>query len=303
MAIRLGINPIGWSNDDMPELGGETPLETCLAETREAGYAGIEKGGKFPNEATALRLVVAKYGLQLISGWFSGELRSRGIEDEKKRIAEHMGLLLACGSPVLVYAETTGTVQGDMDTPVADRPVMPESEFAAYGEKLTRFAEWMKGEGIAMTFHHHMGTVIEKEREIDLLMQDTGPAVGLLLDTGHLTFAGGDVAATTKRWGTRINHVHCKNVRPLVLAEVLRNRWSFLKGVIAGVFTVPGDPEGCIDYRAFAKVLKEIGYSGWAVVEAEQDPKKAEPLTYAKMGITELRAAFAAAGMTVAERI
>ncbi len=303
MAIRLGINPIGWSNDDMPELGGETPLETCLSETREAGYAGIEKGGKFPNEANALRLVVAKYGLQLISGWFSGELRSRGIEDEKKRIADHMALLLACGSPVLVYAETTGTVQGDMDTPVADRPVMPESEFAAYGEKLTRFAEWMKGQGIAMTFHHHMGTVVEKEREVDLLMQNTGPAVGLLLDTGHLTFAGGNVAATTRRWRARINHVHCKNVRPLVLAEVHRNRWSFLKGVIAGVFTVPGDPEGCIDYRAFAKVLKEIDYSGWAVVEAEQDPKKAEPLTYARMGIAELRAAFAEAGMTVAERL
>lgn len=303
MAIRLGINPIGWSNDDMPELGGETPLETCLSETREAGYAGIEKGGKFPNEANALRLVVAKYGLQLISGWFSGELRSRGIEDEKKRIGDHMALLLACGSPVLVYAETTGTVQGDMDTPVADRPVMPESEFAAYGEKLTRFAEWMKGQGIAMTFHHHMGTVVEKEREVDLLMQNTGPAVGLLLDTGHLTFAGGNVAATTRRWRARINHVHCKNVRPLVLAEVHRNRWSFLKGVIAGVFTVPGDPEGCIDYRAFAKVLKEIDYSGWAVVEAEQDPKKAEPLTYARMGIAELRAAFAEAGMTVAERL
>jgi inosose dehydratase len=299
MVIRLGINPIGWSNDDMPELGGETPLETCLAETREAGYSGIEKGGKFPNEANALRLVVAKYGLKLITGWFSGELRSRDIEKEKRRIAEHMGLLLACGSPVLVYAETTGTVQGDMDTPVADRPVMPESEFPAYGEKLTKLAEWMKGEGIAMTFHHHMGTVVENEREIDLLMQHTGPAVGLLLDTGHLTFAGGNIAATTRRWGKRINHVHCKNIRPLMLAEVHRNHWSFLKGVIAGVFTVPGDREGCIDYRAFAKVLKEIDYSGWAVVEAEQDPKKANPLTYAKMGIGELKLAFAEAGLGV----
>ena len=165
-------------------------------------------------------------------------LRSRDIEKEKRRIGDHMGLLLACGSPVLVYAETTGTVQGDMDTPVADRPVMPESEFPAYGEKLTKLAEWMKAEGIAMTFHHHMGTVIEKEREVDLLMQSTGPAVGLLLDTGHLTFAGGNVAATTRRWGRRINHVHCKNIRPLVLAEAHRNHWSFLKSVIAGVFTV-----------------------------------------------------------------
>lgn len=299
MAIRLGINPIGWSNDDLPELGGDIPLERCLAETRQAGYSGIEKGGKFPSEANALRLVLGRHDLRLVSGWFSGELRSRGLEDEKRRIADHMALLIAAGCEVLVYAETTGTVQGDMDTPVADRPRMPEGEFPAYGEKLTRLAEWMKGEGIAMTFHHHMGTVIEREAEVDLLMRHTGAAVGLLLDTGHLTFAGGDVAATTRRWGARINHVHCKNIRPLVLAEVHRNHWSFLKAVLAGVFTVPGDPEGCIDFRAFAKVLAEIGYSGWAVVEAEQDPKKAEPLKYATMGIGELRAAFAAAGLAV----
>lgn len=299
MAVRFGINPIGWSNDDLPELGGDIPLETCLAETKQAGYSGIEKGGKFPNEANALRLVLANHGLKLVTGWFSGELRSRTIEDEKRRIAEHMGLLIAAAAPVLVYAETTGTVQADLDTPVADRPVMPESEFPAYAAKLTAFAEWMKGEGIAMTFHHHMGTVIEKEREIDLLMQHSGDAVGLLLDTGHLTFAGGNVAATTRRWGKRINHVHCKNIRPLVLAEVHRNHWSFLKGVLEGVFTVPGDPEGCIDYRNFAGVLKEIGYAGWAVVEAEQDPKKANPLAYATMGITELRAAFAGAGFEI----
>jgi inosose dehydratase len=299
MAIRLGINPIGWSNDDLPELGGEISLERCLAETRQAGYSGIEKGGKFPNDANELRLVLARHGLALVTGWFSGELRSRDIEDEKRRIAEHMGLLLAAGSELLVYAETTGTVQGDLDTPVADRPRMPEAEFPAYAEKLTRFAEWMKAEGIGMTYHHHMGTVIETEPEVDLLMRHSGEAVGLLLDTGHLTFAGGDVAATTRRWAGRINHVHCKNIRPMVLAEVHRNHWSFLKGVLEGVFTVPGDPEGCIDYRAFAKVLAEIGYSGWAVVEAEQDPKKAEPLKYATMGITELRAAFAGAGLEV----
>ena len=299
MVIRLGINPIGWSNDDLPELGGDIPLERCLAETKQAGYSGIEKGGKFPNEANELRLVLGKHGLQLVTGWWSGELRSRSLEDEKRRIADHLALLVAAGSPVGVFAETTGTVQADMDTPVADRPVMPESEFPAYGEKLTRFAEWMKAEGLPMTFHHHMGTVVEREREVDLLMQNTGEAVGLLLDTGHLTFAGGNVTETTRRWGKRINHVHCKNIRPMVLAELHRNHWSFLKGVIAGVFTVPGDPEGCIDYRSFAKVLAEVGYSGWACVEAEQDPNKAEPLKYATMGITELRTAFADAGLTV----
>ncbi|WP_240476571.1 myo-inosose-2 dehydratase [Geminicoccus roseus] len=299
--VRLGTQPIAWANDDLPELGGVTPLEQILSEAKEAGYAGIEKGGKFPDDPAALKPIMAEHGLQLITGWFSGELRQRSIEQEKQAVRRHLDLLVAMGSPVLVYAETTGTVQGQINTPVANRPRMPEAEFAAYGEKLTALAEWMKGEGIAMAFHHHMGTVVETEREVDLLMASTGEAVGLLFDTGHLTFAGGDCVATLRRHAARVNHFHAKNIRPAVHSQLRNNRWSFLKGVIEGVFTVPGDTQGSVCFREIVNVLGEIGYAGWMVVEAEQDPAKAHPLTFAKMGHAELVACCREAGLTIAE--
>ncbi|WP_159715541.1 myo-inosose-2 dehydratase [Geminicoccus flavidas] len=299
--VRLGTQPIAWANDDLPELGGDTPVERILSEAKQAGYSGIEKGGRFPGDPGELKPLMARHGLQLITGWFSGELRQRSLEAEQQAVWAHLDLLVAMGSPVLVYAETTGTVQGQLDTPLAERPRMPEAEFGAYGEKLTRLAEWMRGEGIAMAFHHHMGTVIETEREIDLLMANTGEAVGLLFDTGHLSFAGGDVVGTLRRHGARVNHFHAKNIRPVIHAQLRNNRWSFLKGVIEGVFTVPGDPEGSVAFREIVPVLAEIGYSGWMVVEAEQDPVKAHPLTYARMGHAELVACCQAAGLTIVE--
>ena len=296
--IRLGIAPIGWSNDDLPELGGDITLEQCLREAKEAGYAGVEKGGKFPSDPKVLGPMLEEHGLVLVSGWFSGELRHGSVEREKRRLAQQLALYQALDVPVMVYAETTGTVQGDPDTPVASRPRMPEEEFKSYGDRLTELAEWLKGEGCPMTFHHHMGTVVETEREVDLLMSRTGDAVGLLFDTGHLHFAGGDVLATARRHGRRINHVHCKDIRAEVLARLKSENWSFLKGVIEGVFTVPGD--GAIDFGAFALVLAEVGYSGWVVVEAEQDPNKANPLAMARTGHAALTDAFGRAGFAIA---
>ena len=295
--IRLGIAPIGWSNDDLPELGGDIPLEQCLREAREAGYAGVEKGGKFPLDPKVLGPMLHEHGLKLVSGWFSGELRHGSVEREKRRIAQQLALYRALDVPVMVYAETTGTVQAALDTPVAERPRMPEEEFKSYGDGLTELAEWLREEGCPMTFHHHMGTVVETEREIDLLMARTGDAVGLLFDTGHLHFAGGDVLATARRHGRRINHVHCKDIREGVLARLKSENWSFLKGVIEGVFTVPGD--GAIDFGAVAQALADVGYSGWVVVEAEQDPKKANPLEMARIGHAALTKAFGQAGFTI----
>lgn len=295
--IRLGIAPIGWSNDDLPELGGEISLDQCLSEARQAGFAGVERGGKFPSDPETLGPILADHGVMLVSGWFSGELRNGSVEDEKARIAGQLRLFTELGAPVMVYAETTGTVQNQIDVPLADRPRMPDDDFKAYGEKLTALAEWLRAEGCPLSYHHHMGTVIEVEREIDLLMTNTGDAVGLLLDTGHLTFAGGDVAATTRRYGPRINHVHCKDIRADVLARLKAENWSFLKGVLAGVFTVPGD--GSIDFAAFAEVLADIGYAGWVVVEAEQDPAVANPLRMAEIGYHALTDAFTAAGFTI----
>jgi len=295
--VKLGIAPIAWSNDDLPELGGDTPLETCLSEAKAAGFSGVEKGGKFHLDPRVLGPILKDHGVVLCSGWFSGGLRYGTVEDEKKNIADQLHLFQELGCPVMVYAETTGTVQTEINTPVADRPVMPDEEFGPYGERLTAFADWLKAEGCPMSYHHHMGTVIETEREVDLLMGAAGPSVGLLLDTGHLTFAGGDVLATTRRHGDRINHVHCKDIRGDVLQQLQAGNWSFLKGVLEGVFTVPGD--GMIDYGPFASLLAEIGYRGWVVVEAEQDPIKANPFQMAKIGYAALTKAFGDAGFAI----
>ena len=241
--------------------------------------------------------ILDDHGLELASGWFSGGLLEVTIDEEKNRIRQQLELYQELGVPVMVYAETTGTVQNKIEIAVSKRPTLSTDEIKRYGEKLTRFAEWLEAEQCPMTYHHHMGTVIETEDDLDRLMENSDDAVGLLLDTGHLTFAGGDVDATTRRWGHRINHVHCKDIRSDVHERLKSEDWSFLKGVLEGVFTVPGD--GSIDFRGFAKTLKEIGYSGWVVVEAEQDPAKANPLEMAEIGMAELTAAAAEAGLEI----
>lgn len=301
MSVRIGIAPIGWTNDDLPELGGHITLEQCLREARLAGYRGVEKGGKFPADADAMRAALGGHGLALVSGWFSGRLLDGSLEAEQRRIRPQLDLFLAMNCPVIVYAETTGTVQGLPDTPVAERPRLTPDELRRYGERLTGLADWLGAEGCPMAFHHHMGTVVETEGEVDLLMAASGPSVGLLFDTGHLTFAGGDVEGTIRRHGARINHVHFKNIRPAVLEQVRAGRWSFLRGVREGVFTVPGDPDGCIDFRAVARTLRAIDYAGWIVVEAEQDPAKAPPLAMAEMGMREILAAVGEAGLALDE--
>ncbi len=297
--IKLGVAPIAWSNNDMLELGGDTPLETCLRETRKAGFTGTETGVKFPMDPKVLGPILKKHKLALISGWFSGELLNSTVKAEQKRMMAQIDTYKALGAPAYVYAETTGTVQNKMSAPLSSRPRLPESEFPAYGRKLTELAEWMADYGVPMTYHHHMGTIVETQREIDLLMRHTGKAVGLLLDTGHLTFAGGDVVETTKRHGRRINHVHCKDLRVDTLKQVRQKDMSFLKGVLEGVFTVPGD--GFIDFHAFARALFDIGYEGWVVVEAEQDPARASPYDYSLMGRRHLTSAFEAAGYEISQ--
>jgi len=298
MAVQLGISPIAWSNDDLPQLGGATSLETCLSESRRAGYSGVESGGKFPLDAALLGPQLRAHDLRLVSGWFSGRLLEGSVARERERIEQQLAVFAALGAPVMVYAETTGSVQGARGTPLSRRPVLARADFPDYGRRLTELAEYLAARGVPMTYHHHMGTVIETEQEVDLLMEHTGPAVGLLVDTGHMVFAGGDPLALARRHAARVNHVHCKDVRRAVLAQARARDLSFLDAVLAGVFTVPGD--GGIDFRAFARLLAEIGYRGWAVVEAEQDPATANPLEYARLGYRELTAALDAAGVTVA---
>lgn len=297
--VRFGVAPIAWSNSDLPELGGDTPLEVCLQESREAGFTGTETGVKFPLDAKVLGPLLDRFDLRLVSGWFSGGLLEHSVAEEKDRIEEQLATFAALGAPVMVYAETTGSVQARQSVPLSKRPTMAEAEFKDYGARLTELAEYLAERGVPMAYHHHMGTVVETAREVDLLMSHTGEAVGLLLDTGHLAFAGGDVEGTTRRHGARINHVHCKDLRPDVLKRVRDTDMSFLDGVIEGVFTVPGD--GYLDYDRFAQVLAEIGYEGWVVVEAEQDPAKAPAKEYAIKGYRTLKSAFTKAGFAIDE--
>jgi len=293
MAVRIGANPIGWSNDDMRELGGATPLEVCLAEAKEAGFEGMELGHKFPREPKALREVLGRFGLSLVSGWYSAELLRRDAGEEMRHLRAHLDLLKALGCNVLVFAETSNAIHGDRSTPLAERPVLAASEWAQFGARMTQVADRTLKEGVRLVYHHHMGTAVEREAEIDALMAATGPSVHLLLDTGHATFAGADPASLARRYRARISHVHVKDVRADVMAKARRERQSFLDAVIAGVFTVPGD--GCVDYPA---VFRELpGYAGWVVVEAEQDPTKAHPLTYAKLGHKNLRRYLTDAGL------
>jgi inosose dehydratase len=297
MKARLGIAPIAWSNDDLPELGGDTPLEVCLSESREAVFSGVETGGKFPKEPRELRDVLAAHDLKLVSGWYSGRVLENDLAAEKDRAAGQLELFRENGAAVLVYGETTGTVQNRRDVPLARRPRLDDEQMRAYGRKLTAFAEHCHEERVPLSFHHHMGTAIETEGDVDRLMNFTGEAVGLLFDTGHITFAGGDPLRMAKRHAKRINHVHAKDIREAVLKKLDFERQSFLDAVLLGVFTVPGD--GMIDFRDIAALLAGIGYEGWVVVEAEQDPKKANPLKYAKIGHEALSEALTEAGYEI----
>lgn len=293
MTVRIGANPIGWSNDDMRALGGDTPLEVCLAEAKEAGFEGMELGHKFPREPKALREALCPFGLALVSGWYSAELLRRDAEEEMRYLRPHLDLLRALGCNVLVFAETSNAIHGDRGKPLNERPVLAAGEWTQFGQRMTDVADRTLAEGVRLVYHHHMGTVVESEAEVDTLMASTGPSVHLLLDIGHATFAGADAAALARRYRARISHVHAKDVRPDVMRAAQAQRLSFLDAVIAGVFTVPGN--GCVDYPA---VFGELpGYAGWVVVEAEQDPAQAHPLTYAKLGYRNLRRYLADAGM------
>lgn len=297
MSVEIGINPITWTNDDMPELGGDIPLETCLSETREAGYRGTELGGKFPRSSAELGPILAHHQLRLVSGWYDGRILQREVAAEFAAIEPHLTLLRDLGCKVVVYADTSRREDG-LFHPVSRRPRLSEEDWPAYGRKVTALAERMAAFGVRMAFHHHMGTIVQTDGEIDRLMASTGEAVGLLYDTGHCVFAGGDPDALLARHLRRVMHVHCKDVRQDVLSRALPEDMSFMNAVLAGIFTVPGD--GCIDFRPLLRRLCDSGYSGWLVVEAEQDPRKAHPLTYARLGYRNLSTMAAEAGFSVA---
>jgi inosose dehydratase len=295
VTVRIGANPICWSNDDMQELGGDIPLETCLGEAAGIGFEGMELGHKFPREAGALKAALAPFGLALVSGWYSAALLRRDATAELAALRPHLDLLKAMGCGVLVFAETSNATHGEAATPLSRRPIMPADGWKQFGARMTEVAAATLAEGVRLVYHHHMGTVVQSEADIDALMASTGDGVYLLLDTGHAAFAGADPVALAQRYRNRIGHVHAKDVRPGVVAQSHAGYWSFLASVVAGAFTVPGD--GAVDFAAVFAALP--GYGGWVVLEAEQDPKKANPARYAGMGYRHLLHTLADAGLRI----
>jgi inosose dehydratase len=295
--IRYGTNPIAWSNDDDQTLGAHISLRQCLDETAAIGFDGIEKGHKFPATPEALKAELEPRGLRYISGWHSTNLLVNSVAEEKATMQPALDFLKAMGSQLIIVCETSNAVHGQKSTTLAKRPVLQEDGWAAFGAGLTALAEFTAEQGVTLVYHHHMGTIVQTEDEIDRLMAATGPAVKLLLDSGHCWYGGGDPVRVARNHMDRVGHIHCKNVRPHIVKQVWDENLSFLEGVRRGTFTVPGDPEGIVDFDAFLRIAAEHGYTGWLVIEAEQDPDRYNPLDYQSLGLKSLKDAARAAGL------
>lgn len=288
--ILYGTNPIAWSNDDDQTLGAHISLEQCLDETAKIGFDGIEKGHKLPVTPEGIAKELGGRGLKYISGWHSLNLLTNSIADEKAAMQPFLDLLKAVGSKVIITCETSNAIHGNDAVPVNNKPVLAASEWADFGHGVEALAAFAAEQGITLVYHHHMGTVVESEAEIDLFMKHTGPATKLLFDTGHCYFGGGNPAAVAERHIARVRHLHAKNVRPAIMRQVREEGLSFLEGVRRGVFTVPGDPEGGVDFRPVLATAAAHGYEGWLVIEAEQDPSVRIPFEYQSMGLQALKA-------------
>jgi inosose dehydratase len=280
MEVRLAKAPIAWSNDDLPQLGGDTSLETCLSEIKEAGYVGTEMGGKFPKDKDELKKVLEEFDIELAGSWFSGSLLVNSVEEEIKLLDTFIEDKLYVGCKIIVYCECSNTIQDKQEIRLSQKPTLTEAQMKTYAERYNKLNAFTTKKGATLSYHHHMGTIIQTPQELEWFMKYTDNTVTLALDTGHLYFAGGNPLEEVKKYKNRISHVHFKDVRDNIKKEVLADDTSFIDAVLKGVYTVPGD--GVIDYSPIVEVLKEVNYKGWIVVEAEQDPKKANPLVYAK---------------------
>jgi inosose dehydratase len=299
MKAKLGIAPIAWWNDDLAELSDDVSLEECLRQASVAGFTGMETGRRFPMNMKELGPILARFGISVCGGWFSGLLLDGDIEREKDRIRAQMDFFIAAEAPCIVYGETARSIQGIRSAPLDTKPRLSDEEIKAYGRKMTAFAEWSAGQGMPIAYHHHMAAAIETEAEVDLLMANSGEALALLFDAGHMAFAGGNVLRVIDKHHSRISHVHTKDVRCSVIDKLDRKRESFLDAVVKGAFTVPGD--GSLDFAAIIARLASYGYEGWFVVEAEQDPKINPPLEMAEKGHAELIRLMASAGYEVVQ--
>ncbi len=286
--LALGISPLSWTNDVLAELGGDIPLEVCLQDAADIGYEGMELGRKFPRIGSELLPKLSGYGLRLIGGWHSGFLSERSVKAEWDAAAGHVRLLEECGSQVLVYGEC-GMMAGDApwDEPLSQGPELKAIDLSDYAAKLGEFAVRLQDRGIKLAYHYHLKMLVEKAEEISALFESTRQEVGLLLDTGHAYAAEADYGEILRHFGSRVVHVHLKDVRREVLERARREDISFNSAVRAGLFTVPGD--GDLDFTEIKNFIQSSGYHGWVVVEAEQDPAKAAPRQYAETAYRYVR--------------
>jgi len=297
LKAKLGMSPIAWWNDDLAELSDDVSLEECLRQSRSAGFTGMEMGRRFPRDPEVMLPILRRADVTLCGGWFSGTLAVEDMSANKERIQPMIDLFKAVDAPCIVYGEVGRSIQGDRTTPLAQKAVLSEEEMKAYAKKVTAFGEWCAEQGMPLSYHHHMAAVVQFEHELDAFMAHSGEGIALLLDAGHLAFAGGDVLRAIDRHHKRINHVHVKDIRQAVIDALDWGRQSFLDAVALGAFTVPGD--GALDFGAIVKRLAGHGYEGWFVVEAEQDPRTNPPLKMAQVGYAELMRVMAEAGYTV----
>ncbi|MFK7942158.1 MAG: myo-inosose-2 dehydratase [Paracoccaceae bacterium] len=298
MSVKVGISPISWQNDDLPDLTAGFTMEQAMREAREIGYVGVERGQRMPQDTAGLRGYLDAADIALCGGWCSGNMLVHSVDEEIESIRGQVEQFVALDAPCIVYSECSNTVQGDRAVPVNARPQLSRDEVRDYSLRLGEVAKWCADQGMTLAYHHHMGSIIEAEADIDALMNGSCAELKLCFDTGHCLFGSGNVLATMDRWGDRIHHMHYKDIRPDVVADVRANDRSFLDAVIAGAFTVPGD--GCIDFGEVTRALKAMQYKGWIVVEAEQDPTKAPPYEYSKMGFEHIVDQCARTGLDIA---
>ncbi len=284
--VKLGMCPIGWSNDDMWDLGDENTFQQCVSEMALAGFTGSEVGHKYPTDVKVLKHMLDVRGMTIASKWFSSFLVDKAYEEVEAEFIKELEYLSAVGATAINISEQSGSIQGMLDKRVLkDKRVLNDEEWTRLCEGLNKLGKLsLEKYGIRSCFHHHMGTVVQTVEETTRLMENTDPKyVFLCFDTGHFTFAGEDPVAMLEKFADRVGHVHLKNMRMPIVEKVKAEDWSFLKAVREGAFTVPGDPDGCVQFDDVFALLDKAGYEGWIMVEAEQDPAKANPFEYAKM--------------------
>lgn len=287
MTIRWGVSPIAWTNDDMPELGGATTLDQILTDVRDIGFDGVELGNKFPRDPDQLKPIMRRYGLEIIGGWYSTHLLEQGPDVEIAALQGHLRLLKHMGATTFIVAETSNAVHGDRRSRLDRHPVLHASQWQTFGERLSRVAAYLEENGRRLAYHHHLGTAVETADELNRFLEVTDECVGLVLDTGHAVYGGIDPVTIALTHPSRVAHVHCKDVRPDRHRDIAAAGGSFLDGVVAGMFTAPGD--GSYDFAPFISALASIDYSGWIVVEAEQNPMFADPREYQQLGLNTLK--------------